>query len=552
MKLVLPLLPLLLHCATPGRHTETYDIVIYGGTPAAVTAAIQARRMNRSVVLIQPERHLGGLTTGGLGATDIGNKGAVGGLARTFYERIHAHYADAAAWVQESREEFLTRAGHGKSADPIAVHTGRQTMWTFEPRVAEALLVDMLETAHVPLRLGEQLATVDKQGTRIASLTTSTGITFRGAQFIDATYEGDLLAAAGVSYHVGREANAQYGETLNGVQTTNARNHQFKNKIDPYVIPGQPGSGLLYGVHAGQPGEEGSGDDRVQAYNFRMTLTDAPGNRLPIGKPAGYDPQRYELLRRYIDSGIFDAIDLNTPMPNRKTDINNKGAFSSDHIGANYDFARADAATRERIYRDHVDYVKGLWYFIQNDPRLPAAVREKAGRWGLCKDEFADSEHWPRALYVREARRMVGEYVMTENDCRANRKAEDPVGLGAYNMYSHNVQRYVKEGAAVNEGNIEVPVRPYPISYRSLLPKRAEATNLLVPVALSSTHIAYGSIRMEPVFMVLGQSAATAAVLALDGKTTLHDLPYGKLRERLVADQQVLEWLVPAGVVHAR
>jgi hypothetical protein len=533
-------------------RAESYDIVIYGGTSAAVTAAVQARRMKKTVVIIEPTRHVGGLTTGGLGATDIGNKAAIGGLARTFYERVHAHYLDPAAWKQETRDEyFAARADRNKGADPVAQKTGRPTMWTFEPRVAEAILRKMLEEARVPVRFGERLdlrAGVEKRGARIVAIKMESGRVFRGKVFIDATYEGDLMARAGVAYHVGREANSVYGETLNGVQTRNATKHQFAKPIDPYVVPGKPDSGLLPGVHGGAPGEEGGGDRRVQAYNFRMTLTDAESNRLPIPKPEGYDPQRYELLRRYIEAGVFESINLNTPMPNRKTDINNHGAFSSDHIGANYDYPDGDHATRERIFKDHVSYVMGMWYFLQNDPRLPEAVRAKAGRWGLCKDEFEDTGHWPNQLYVREARRMISDYVMTEHDCRWTKKAEDSVGLGAYNMDSHNVQRYVKNGAAINEGDVQVRVAgPYPIAYRSIIPRPKECDNLLVPVALSASHIAYGSIRMEPVFMVLGQSAATAAALALQARTPLAKLPYKKLRERLIADGQILEWTPPGG-----
>jgi hypothetical protein len=274
-----------------------------------------------------------------------------------------------------------------------------------------------------------------------------------------------------------------------------------------------------------------------------MTLTDAPANRLPVPKPAGYDARRYELLRRYVAAGVFDAIDLNSPMPNRKTDVNNHGAFSSDHIGGNYDYPDADHAARERIFRDHASYVRGFWFFLQNDERLPAAVRKKAGRWGLCRDEFEDTGHWPHQLYVREARRMIGEVVMTEHHCRGERRADDSVGLAAYGMDSHNVQRYVVDGAARNEGDVEVGVAsPYPVAYRAIVPRRAEATNLLVPVALSASHIAYGSIRMEPVFMILAQSAATAASLALDGNGVVQDVPYARLRERLLADGQILEW----------
>ena len=535
---------------SPAPEAEHFDVVVYGGTSAGVTAAVQARQMGRSVVLLEPGSHLGGLSSGGLGNTDIGNKGAIGGLSRQFYERVAVHYAQDEAWVHETREEYLQRSaignqGHGR-ADPVAERTGVDTMWVFEPSVAEAIFREMAEEAGVDVRFGQRLdldGGVVREGARIVSVPMETGDVFTGRIFIDATYEGDLMARAGVSYAVGREGNDVYGETLNGVQTQNAVYHQFETPVDPYVVPGDPESGLLPGLHGGPPGEEGSGDHRVQAYNFRMTLTDAPDNRLPIPEPEGYDPRRYELLRRYIEAGPFDALKLNSPMPNRKTDVNNHGAFSSDHIGANYDYPDGDHATRERIFADHVSYVMGFWYFLQNDDRLPEDVRTSAGRWGLCRDEFQDTGHWPHQLYVREARRMVSDHVMTEHHCRGERRAEDSVGLAAYGMDSHNTQRYVADGQARNEGDVEVGVAgPYPVAYRAIVPRRTEATNLIVPVALAASHIAYGSIRMEPVFMILGQSAATAASLALDAEGVVQDVPYPSLRERLLADGQALDW----------
>jgi hypothetical protein len=463
---------------------------------------------------------------------------------------VAVHYARDEAWVHETREEYLQSSaignqGHGR-ADPVAERTGVDTMWVFEPSVAEAIFREMTEEAGVDVRFGQRLdldGGVVKEEARIVSVRMETGDVFAGRIFIDATYEGDLMAKAGVSYAVGREGNDVYGETLNGVQTRNAVYHQFETPVDPYVVPGDPDSGLLPGLHGGPPGEEGSGDHRVQAYNFRMTLTDAPDNRLPIPEPEGYDPRRYELLRRYIEAGPFDALKLNSPMPNRKTDVNNHGAFSSDHIGANYDYPDGDHATRERIFADHVSYVMGLWYFLQNDDRLPEDVRASAGRWGLCRDEFQDHGHWPHQLYVREARRMVNDHVMTEHHCRGERRAEDSVGLAAYGMDSHNTQRYVADGKARNEGDVEVGVAgPYPVAYGAIVPRRTEATNLIVPVALAASHIAYGSIRMEPVFMILGQSAATAASLALDAEGVVQDVPYPALRERLLADGQILDW----------
>lgn len=532
----------------PAEKTSQFDVIVYGGTSAGVVAAVQSARMGQRTVLINPDHHLGGLTAGGLGATDIGNKGAIGGIAREFYERIARHYAQNTAWRQESRDAFLARrkASQQQSKDPVAEARGIPAQWAFEPHVAESLFQDFLTEAGVTLITGERLdlqGGVRKPARRILSIRMESGKVFAGRMFIDATYEGDLMAKAGVSYQVGREDNAMYGETLNGVQTRKAVKHQFTKRVDPYVVPGDPSSGLLPGIRNGSPGKEGAGDHRVQAYNFRLCLTDAPENRRPIPQPPGYDAQRYELLRRYIAAGVFDALNLNTPMPNRKTDINNHGAFSSDHIGANYDYPEASYKVRDNIFRDHRNYLMGMWWFLQNDSRLPNSVREAAGRWGVCLDEFTETDGWPHQLYVREARRMISDYVMTEHNCRRQKTAEDSVGLAAYGMDSHNVQRYVKDGAAINEGDVQVGVaKPYPISYRACVPKVGECENLLVPVCLSASHIAYGSIRMEPVFMVLGQSAATAAVFAMNGQVAVQGVDYAKLRKRLQQDQQILDW----------
>ncbi len=513
-----------------------YDVVIYGGTSGGVAAAIQASTMSKSVVLIEPGEHLGGLTSGGLGATDIGNKEAIGGLARKFYHRVWKHYQNPQAWRQETSGQYAKKR---RAPSP-------DTMWTFEPRVAERIMDEWVAEHKIPVVRGERLDLkngVKKNGLRIASITMESGRTIGGRMFIDATYEGDLMAKAGVSYHVGREANSTYGETLNGVQTKNATKHQFLRPVDPYIKPGDPASGLLPGIHGGSPGEEGAGDQRVQAYNFRICMTDAPENRLPFPKPEGYDPLRYELLLRYMQAGVFDLFGNNQLMPNRKTDTNNNGGFSSDNIGMNYDYPEGDYATRERIFKEHVTYHQGMLYFLVNDPRVPAKAREATAKWGLAKDEFVKTGGWPHQLYVREARRMISDYVMTEQHCRWTKVAEDAVGLGAYNMDSHNVQRYVKDGLARNEGDIQVGVAaPYAISYRSIVPKADECTNLFVPVCLSASHIAYGSIRMEPVFMVLGQSAATAAGMAIDQNLDVQRVSYDKLKERLLADGQVLEW----------
>jgi hypothetical protein len=518
---------------------EKYDVVVYGGTSAGVAAAVQVARMGRTVVVIEPGMHLGGLTAGGLGATDIGNKAAIGGISREFYGRVHRYYADGWAWKQQTRDDYFARLRRRT--------TEADTMWTFEPHAAEAIFRAMLQEQQIPVVFGERLDLkrgVEKDRRRIVAIVMESGRTFRGRMFMDATYEGDLMAKAGVRYTVGRESNATYDETLDGVQTARARHHQFDEPIDPYVVPGDPSSGLLPRVGGHDPGQDGDGDHRVQAYCFRMCLTDVPENRVPYPRPEGYDPLQYEVLLRYIDAGWRRIFGNHQKMPNRKSDTNNHGAFSTDNIGMNYEYPDGDYETRDRVLKEHETYQKGLMYFLANDPRVPQDVRNMIGTWGLPKDEFVDNGHWPHQLYVREARRMVSDYVMTEHNCRGSRVAEDPVGLGAYGMDSHNTQRYVDaHGHVRNEGDVQVGgFSPYPVSYRSIIPKQRQCANLLVPVCLSASHISYGSIRMEPVFMITGQSAATAAVHAIEEKRAVQRIDYERLRERLLADGQVLEW----------
>lgn len=547
-------LALALPAPRAGAATVTAEVCVYGGTAAGVAAAVQAARLGKRVVLIEPTRHLGGMTSGGLGATDIGNKGAIGGLAREFYERVARHYADPAAWTFETREEYFAkrRAWQNAAPDPVARTKGVEAMWTFEPSVAEKILREMIAEAGVPVYFGERLDLrrgVTKRRGRITSLRMESGARFRAAMFIDATYEGDLMAKAGVSFTVGREANARYGETLNGIRAETPK-HQFLVAVDPYVRPGDPSSGLLPFIQSGDGGRPGDGDHRVQAYNYRLCFTTNAANRLPLVPPPDYDPAQFELLARYCEAlvaaGLTPRLDqFWNPiwMPNHKTDINNNGGFSTDFIGANYEYPNADHATRARIAQAHENYIRGFLTFLATSPRVPEAVRAEARRWGPAKDEFTDTGGWPRQLYVREARRMVSDYVMTEHHCRGTQVAADAVGLAAYNMDSHNCQRIVKNGRVENEGDVQVPpMKPYPISYRALVPRRGECQNLLVPVCLAASHIAYGSIRMEPVFMILAQSAATAAALAIDERVPVQAVDYAKLRARLLADGQILEW----------
>ncbi len=528
--LVLCLLQLTISCS----NQKSYDIVVYGGTSAGVVAAIQASRMDKSVVLIEPGNHLGGLTSGGLGKTDSGNRAVIGGISREFYQRLKKHYDNPKNWKQEKQTDFVD---YKPTEDAI---------WRFEPSVAEKMYEKMIAEEKIKIVKNEQLDLengVVVQDNRIVSITMESGKVFSGSMFIDATYEGDLMAKAAVSFTVGRESNDVYSETLNGVQTKMAVYHQLVDGVDPYVVPGDPQSGLLPGIQTGGPGKEGSGDKRMQAYCFRMCLTDDQENRILIEKPANYDSLRYELLLRNYEAGEDGMPWIHSLMPNRKTDINNRLGVSTDNIGMNYNYAEADYATRKKIVQEHEHYQKGLMWTMANSPRMPDSIRQVIGEWGLSKDEFTDNGNWGHQLYIREARRMVSDYVVTENDCKRNIIVEDPVGLGSYNMDSHHVQRYVDENGWVkNEGDVEVsPGGAYLISYRSIVPKKGQAENLFVPVCLSASHIAYGSIRMEPVFMILGQSAATAASMAIDNSQTVQDVDYQQLKNRLLKDKQVLE-----------
>lgn len=528
------------------------DVIIYGGTSAAVVAAVQVKKMGKSVIIVSPDKHLGGLSSGGLGFTDTGNKEVIGGLSQTFYQRLYAHYQQPDAWRWQKQTEY----GNKGQGTPAIDGTNR-TMWIFEPHAAERVFEDLVKENKLTVYRDEWLdrvpagnrtkgrsaGGVQKAGNAIRSFRTLNGTVYEGKMFIDATYEGDLMAAAGVRYHVGREANRVYGETHNGVQAgVFHHGHHFKTDVSPYRVAGDSKSGLLPEVSAEEPGENGTGDGRIQAYCFRMCLSNHPDNRVPFPKPAGYDATRYELLARVFAGGWRETFNKYDPIPNRKTDTNNHGPFSTDYIGKNYDYPEATYERRRAIIRDHERYQQGLMYFLQNDPQVPADVHDAMQQWGLPKDEFTDNGGWPHQLYIREARRLVGEYVMKEGDALGKTTVPNPIGMGSYALDAHNAQRYVKKNGFVqDEGDIGVqPDKPYSIAYGSILPKESECRNLLVPVCVSSSHIAYGSIRMEPVFMILGQSAATAAVLAITNKVSPQRLPYAKLRAVLLKDGQRL------------
>jgi len=522
-----------------------YDICVYGETPAGIVAAVQAGRMGKKVVLLSSIDHIGGVMTSGLTATDMNRYSAVGGVAREVFQRIYARYTDPKMWRNQERSEFFESAKH-------RTYTGKndslKMQWVYESRVLESIFKDMLQEAGVTVVYNQKLDLkkgVVKKGTAIKTITMVSGERYAAKVFIDASYEGDLMAKAGVSYFVGREPNSQYNETLNGVIATEGTGNKITYEsipFDPYIREGDPISGLLPFI---QPHKslkpDGSGDDRVQAYTYRLTLTNDPANRVAVEKPDNYNPLWFEfMVRRFNIKSDFDLSNIITitPMPNKKTDTNHL-----DFVGASHDWAEANYAEREKIAQMHRDYALGKLWFLTHDKRVPQSIRDQIKEWGLAKDEFTDNGNFPYQLYVREARRMISDYVMTEHNCKRENKtfAPNSIGLGTYAFDSHVVDRVVSaDGRVRNEGPFLKSSSTYPISYNAVVPKKTECTNLLVPICLSASHVAYSTIRMEPVFMVLGQSVGTAAALFLDHASTVQALPYEILRKRLHDDKQIL------------
>lgn len=542
-------------CSGASAATTDADVCVYGGTSGGVTAAVAAARVGKRVVLIEPGRHLGGMSGSGLGHTDIGVTETIGGLSREFYTRIFRFYQKPEAWTFQKREAFLAWMPSmwgidGKRMEDV------QFQFLFEPHAAEQVFNDMVREAGVEVIFGERLDLkqgVQRDGRRITKITMESGREFAAKVFIDASYEGDLMARAGVKYIVGRESNALYGETLNG--TFPFTPLPFP-KISPFVVAGDPSSGLLPRVEAKPPLPKGSGDHRVQAYNFRLCLTRVPENRVPIEKPEGYDPLEYELLARRIatmadlkvgsrpgwavslggsDGNVGVSFNI---LPNGKTDCNAGGEFGTDMYGANYAWPEADYAERQRIWERHKAYHLGMLWFLGNDPRVPKDVRDEMQRWGLPRDEFKDNGHFPHQLYVREARRMISDYVVTENDAMGRRTVNDPVAQASYALDSHGVTLYVDENHLLHRerGFFVKGIKPFPISYKALRPRSDECENLLVTWCVSASHAAYGSVRMEPVFMMLGHAAGAAAAIAVDKQCTVQDVEYTLLRDRLQKD----------------
>lgn len=515
-----------------------YDVCVYGGTSSGVIAAVQANRMGKSVILISPTKPLGGLSSGGLGFTDMGDERTVGGLSREYFHRIWEYYQKPEAWKFQPRESFRSSGQHGP-----AFNKELEIGTVFEPHVAERLFDQVLAESGVELirdRL-DRSSKIVKSANRIASVRMESGKEVRAGVFIDATYEGDLMAEAGVTYTVGREANSQYDEKANGIQKGHKGN-QLPKGIDPHVIKGDPSSSLLPRVNPNAGGENGDADKRVQAYCYRMCLTDVPANRIQVEKPRGYRDEDYELLFRAIEAGQKSRFFKFSLLPNRKTDSNNDSGISTDYIGMSDDYPEADYATRARIEEEHKKWQLGLIWTLQNHPRVPESIRQSHAKWGLPKDEFVENGHWSHQLYVREARRLVNDHVIDENAI-LKRTTGQSVGMGSYKMDSHHTQYHVADdGFVTAEGDVQKSINgPYEIDYRALTPREDECANLIVPVCLAASHIAYGSIRMESVFMILGQSAGTAAALAVEEGISVQRVPYGKLKNHLERDGQILK-----------
>lgn len=516
-------LAILLVAAASAAAQQNYDLVVYGGTAGGVMTAVSGARQGLKTLVVNPGSHIGGMVSGGLSGTDTGKREVIGGLSLEFYWRAGRHYD-------------LARHMH-------------EIAWMPEPKVAEAIYRDMLRENGVALierhRLREKTG-VRKEGARIIEITTENGATFRAKVFADATYEGDLMAQAGVAYTFGRESTQQYGESLAGVRA-HTPSHQFA--VD---IPARDENGKLLPEISSDPlGVPGAGDKKIQAYNFRVIATTVPENRLPWPKPDNYDVKRYELLARYLTAMTkymgrpltFNEAGLIRVIPNGKADLNNRGGFSTDYIGKNYDYPDGSYAVRERIWKDHEDYQKGFYYFLANDPRVPASLRDEVRRYGLAKDEFTDTGNWPNQLYVREARRMVGDFVATQKDLQTDRAKPDFIGMGSYASDSHNIQRIVNaKGFVENEGDVQVPVQPYQIPYRVMVPKRAEASNLLVPVCFSASHIAYASLRMEPQYMIIGHAAGVAAAQVAKNNVAVQDVNVSEMQKTLEAEGAVFEY----------
>jgi hypothetical protein len=510
-------------CSIPlAARSFDADVCVYGGTSGGIIAALEVARAGKTAVIFESGEHLGGMSSGGLGWTDFANKAAVGGMAREFYREVGKRY-------------------------------GKPEEFNLEPHVAEDVFDRLAQTHGITVRFHERIARVTKNGLTIAAVYTDAGDSCQAPMFIDASYEGDLLPKAGIAYTVGRESNAQYGETLNGIQppATGAKSGKFEVPVDPYRKKGDPGSGILPYLLRDEPlGTIGAADSRVQAYNYRLCLTNRPDNRVPIAPSPGYDAANFELLARWIEARAAAGEQLHLsdflkydPLPNDKWDFNNRWPISTDYLGGSDKYPEASWQGREEICRRHEAYLRDFLHFLATDSSVPQAVRNETASFGLAKDEFTKTRNWPHQIYVREARRMISDYVMTEANAHGKQVAPHPVALAAYNIDIHAVRRIVVNGQPVNEGSNggSVP-HPYPVAYQSIVPRKSQCSNLFVPFCLSASHVVFGSIRMEPVFMELSQAAAMAAILATEEHVAVQDVDYEKLKLKLKGAGVVFTW----------
>lgn len=514
----------------------TFDIIIYGGTSSGVMAALQASKMGKSVAIVNPTNHLGGATSNGLSSVDIKNHDIVGGLAHHFFLLVGQYYQQDSAWKFEKKHPMPDQQGQPDLDDP--------TMWLVEPKVAELIFKSQIANAKIPVFNNENLIRpggVTLVDNHIEQIQMESNRIFKGKIFIDATYEGDLLAAANISFIIGREPNSVYGETHNGI-IPNYPSQLGLPAIDPYIVKGDFSSGLLPRIHPDFGGSIGDGDNGVQSFNFRMCLTDCPENRVMIRKPRNYNEQDYEIVLRASEAGMpkenFFKLSF---IPNRKIDANNASLVSTDYIGMSWNWSQADHNTRKLIQNQHEQWQRGLVWTLQNHPRIRPDIQLHYSQFGLPKDEFRANKNWPYELYVREGRRMVSSYVITENT-PFGETVFDSVGLADYRMDSHAVKYYVSpDNTLATEGAFFLPTHgSFAISYQALTPKESECQNLLVSVCISASHVAYGAIRMEPQYMILGQSAATAASLAIDLGVAVQNVPYDSLKMQLLKDGQIL------------
>jgi len=504
--------------AIRAEKPQSFDLVVYGATASGVATAVSAAREGLQVVLVDPSHHVGGMVAGGLSHSDLGKQEVIGGLSREFFERVGQHY-------------------------------GESIEWNFEPHVAEQVFNEMLREAKVKTIFDERLrehAGITKAHNRIVAITLEDGEMLRAKVFADATYEGDLMAQAGVTYTWGRESTSDYGESIAGVRGRQRPDHHFNVRVSPYAADGS----LLPEVEPGPEGEMGQGDKKVQAYGFRMCLTKEQADRIPYPKPDNYNPYRYELLKRLIEAiteakghpPVMHDFMIMSPLKGNKFDINSLGGFSTDHIGASWGYPTANYKQQAEIWKDHHEYEAGFFYFLANDSSVPLSLRNEVSQYGLAKDEFIDTHNWPWQLYIREGRRMVGSYVMTQKDIQVDLTKADSIGMGSYESDSHHVQRVpAADGAVENEGEMYVITKPYEIPYRMIVPRKDEVENLLVPVCFSASHVAYSTIRMEPQYMIIGQAAGVAAAIAVRHKVPMDEIPIPELQQRLRAGHAVLQ-----------